>query len=147
MSEPLPADIHYRAAVRAQALRPGAHASRVGGPGLEPTGSVPLARARDLRRLDLHTSLRDPFGQLWVRQFRQRSALRLWLLLDTSASMQRWREPLQALTLALAHSAQRQGDAFGLWPFAEHADPAEALAPTRSRQSAADAIPIVRRTG
>jgi uncharacterized protein (DUF58 family) len=136
----VPADLHYRAAVRAQALRPGGHAGRVQGPGLEPIGSVPLARARDLRRLDLHTSLRDPFGQLWVRQFRQRSALRVWLLLDVSASMQRWRSPLQALALALAHSALRQGDAFGLWPFAQAVDPSEALTPTRSRQAVAAAI-------
>ncbi|EHR71123.1 hypothetical protein BurJ1DRAFT_2284 [Burkholderiales bacterium JOSHI_001] len=135
-----PADLHYRAAVRAQALRPGAHAGRVQGPGLEPTASVPLARARDLRRLDLHTSLRDPFGQLWVRQFRQRSALRVWLLLDASASMQRWRQPVQVLALALAHSALRQGDAFGLWPFAQSADPADALTPTRSRHAVAAAI-------
>lgn len=140
MDTTTPADLHYRAAVRAQALRPGGHAGRVLGPGLEPTGSVPLARARDLRRLDLHTSLRDPFGQLWVRQFRQRSALRVWLLLDASASMQRWRQPLQALALALAHSALRQGDAFGLWPFAQSANPADALMPTRSRQAVAAAL-------
>lgn len=139
MHGPLP-DIHYRAAVQARSLQPGAHGSHVVGPGLEPTGSVPLARARDLRRLDLHTSLRDPFGQLWVRQFRQRSALRVWWVVDQSASMQRWREPLVQLAQALAQSAQRRGDAFGLWAFAHDADVERALMPTRSRQAAAAAL-------
>jgi uncharacterized protein (DUF58 family) len=137
-----PPELHYRTALRPRSLRPGAHAGPVVGPGLAPAPSVPLARARDWRRLDLATTLRDPFGQLWVRQAQQRSALRVWLLVDQSASMQRWQAPLQAFAQALAQSALRQGDSFGLAGFAGPEDAAGALrlAPTRSHAAVAAAL-------
>jgi hypothetical protein len=78
----------------------------------------------DARRLDVHASLRDPFGYaagLWqVRTYDQRSAIRVVLLADLSASMsadgtQRKMALLADLTAALAYSVSRAGDAFGFF--------------------------------
>ena len=83
-----------------------------------------MLRELDARRLDVHASLRDPFGYaagLWqVRTYDQRSAIRVVVLADLSASMsadgtRRKMALLADLTAALAYSASRAGDAFGFF--------------------------------
>jgi uncharacterized protein (DUF58 family) len=117
-------EIHYRIHWFAGGRRPGHHRSRSAGAGYEFRGHAPLLRELDARRLDVHASLRDPFGYaagLWqVRTFNQRSAIRVVLLADLSASMsadgtQRKMGLLADLTATLAYSASRAGDAFGFF--------------------------------
>ncbi|WP_244500545.1 DUF58 domain-containing protein [Methyloceanibacter methanicus] len=78
-----------------------------------------LIRARDPRRIDLRVSLRDPFGNLYAKRFAQRSAVTLYALVDLSASMgfagqARKVDVAADLCAALAASARRIGDSFGL---------------------------------
>jgi hypothetical protein len=117
-------EIHYRIHWFAGGRRPGHHRSRSPGAGYEFRGHAPLLRELDARRLDVHASLRDPFGYaagLWqVRTFNQRSAIRVVVLADLSASMsadgtRRKMALLADLTGTLAYSASRAGDAFGLF--------------------------------
>lgn len=112
--------IHYRIAWRARTAFPGAHASTQSGGGQEFSHHVPLIDAPDPRRLDLHASLKDPFGSWLVRRFRQRSGISVYVLADLSASMGfRGRahklNTLADLTQALAYSAHRSGDRFGFF--------------------------------
>ena len=74
--------------------------------------------APDPRRLDLHASLRDPFGQWIVRVYSQRKSIPVYLLADLSASMsfggvRRKLDVLADFTESLAYSAYRTGDSFG----------------------------------
>jgi uncharacterized protein (DUF58 family) len=130
-------EILYRLGRRPLHGRPGQHRSRAFGPGLDPHGLAPLAAYPDARRLDVHASSRDPFGQWIVRLPRQRSSATLIVLADLSASMAfghapRKQDVLADLVDALGHSAWRSGDAFGFIG-ADRAIPERwMLAPTRS---------------
>jgi hypothetical protein len=115
-------EIHYRIHWFAGGRRPGHHRSRSPGAGYEFRGHAPLLRELDARRLDVHASLRDPLGYaagLWqVRTYHQRSAIRVFILADLSASMstgatRRKLALLADLTESMAYSASRAGDAFG----------------------------------
>jgi len=117
-------EIHYRIHWFAGSRRPGHHRSHSPGAGYEFRGHAPVLRELDARRLDVHASLRDPFGYaagLWqVRTYDQRSAIRVVLLADLSASMgadaaRRKMALLADLTATLAYSASRAGDAFGFF--------------------------------
>jgi uncharacterized protein (DUF58 family) len=83
--------------------------------------SVVLLRDHpDPRRLDLRASLRDPFENIWVRDFNLNSALKVIVLVDTSASMGyvgkvNRLHVAQKIASQLALSAYRSGDAFGLF--------------------------------
>lgn len=73
----------------------------------------------DPRRLDLRASVRDPFEQLYVRRFEQKTAITVYALIDVSASMSfrgnmHKLEVAAAICAALAASARRIGDRFGL---------------------------------
>lgn len=97
---------------------PGAHRSRRGDVGLEFRGHVPLADASDLRRIDFHASLRDPFGHWQVKVFSERKAVSVIVVADLSASMsfvgvRRKLDVLADFTESAARSAWRNGDAFG----------------------------------
>jgi hypothetical protein len=109
-------EIHYRLARRPLHGRPGQHRSRAPGPGLEVHGLAALSTYPDARRLDVHASARDPFGQWLVRLPRQRSSVALMVLADLSASMAFGQAPrkvdaLADLVDALGQSAWRAGDA------------------------------------
>lgn len=76
----------YRAPWRAVSCYPGSHQSIQRGGGYEVDATAPLY-AGDPRRFDLRATLRDPFGQLRVRTFKQRSIVPVFALADVSASM------------------------------------------------------------
>ncbi len=79
---------------------------------------VPFWKQPDARRIDLRQSLRNPFGEIYVRQSEHQSRIAVYIIADLSASM-RFGEGcpkmriLRRLTLGLASSAHRSGDAFG----------------------------------
>jgi hypothetical protein len=110
-------ELHYRLSTAAGGHFPGHHRSRRGDSGLEFRAHAPLHNAPDVRRLDLHASLRDPFGQWQVRLHSQRKAITVQVVADLSASMafagqQRKQDVLADLVQSLAWSAWRNGDRF-----------------------------------
>ena len=102
----------------AAATFPAHHRSTRGDSGFEFRGHAALLDAPDPRRLDLHASLRDPFGNWIVRVYSQRKAIPVVMVADLSASMgfegaQRKLDVLADFVDSLAWSAWRTGDSFG----------------------------------
>jgi uncharacterized protein (DUF58 family) len=111
-------ELHYRLAGAARGQAPGHHRSRSGGNGFEFRGHANLLDAPDARRIDVHASLRDPFGRWIVRLQRQRLSIPVAVVADLSASMgvagaQHKQGVLADLVESLAWSAWRTGDSFG----------------------------------
>lgn len=111
-------EFHYAVPWRAAGAHPGTHRSGQRGGGYEFAGHVPFVSNPDPRHLDFRASLHDPFGQLMVRSFRQRSSIPVFVVADLSASMgfegsARKLETLACFTAAAAYSAYRSGDPFG----------------------------------
>jgi len=114
------AEFNYRVDWRARGGHPGRHPGGRSGGGLDFLGHVPLASHPDPRHLDIRATLADPFGQLMVRQFRQRAAIPVYLVADLSASMgfqgfTRKTALLAELAEAVAWSAWRESDPFGFF--------------------------------
>ncbi|SFL96173.1 DUF58 domain-containing protein [Variovorax sp. OV329] len=111
-------ELHYRIGAPALGHFPGSHRSTRGDGGFEFRGHAPLLDAPDARRLDLHASLRDPFGNWIVRVYSQRKAIPVVMVADLSASMgfsatRRKLDVLADFAGSLSWSAWRSGDAFG----------------------------------
>lgn len=111
-------EFHYRLPGPAAGHFPGAHRSPRGESGFEFRRHLPLADAPDARRIDIHASLRDPFGNWQVRVYAQRMAAQVLLIADLSASMgfvgrHRKLDTLADFAEGLAYAAYRCGDAFG----------------------------------
>jgi len=111
-------ELHYRVSAPVRGDFPGHHRSTRGDSGFEFRGHAALLDAPDPRRLDLHASLRDPFGDWRVRLYSQRKAVPVVMVADLSASMgfegrQRKAEVLADFVASLAWSAWRTGDRFG----------------------------------
>ncbi len=111
-------EVHYRIHGRVGGVVPGHHRSASGEGGFEFRRHAALFDAPDVRRLDLHASLRDPFGQWRVRINSQRLSMPVSIVADLSASMgfegaQRKMHVLADFTACLAWSAWRTGDSFG----------------------------------
>jgi hypothetical protein len=131
-------ELYYRLPGQASGAMPGAHRSGGGEGGFEYRGTMPLANARDLRRLDLQASLRDPLGQWQVRQFSLRLAVPVVLVADVSASMAFAGQPPRQQVLAdladsLAFSVWRNGDGFGFIACDQRVRSDWLLPPTRAR--------------
>jgi hypothetical protein len=131
-------ELHYRIAGAATGLFPGAHRSRSGDGGFEFRGHAALHDAPDVRRLDLHASLRDPFESWIVRLSSERRSIPVALVADLSASMgfegaQRKLDVLADFTECLAWSAARSGDSFGFVGCDERVQPEFTLPQTRRR--------------
>jgi uncharacterized protein (DUF58 family) len=112
-------EFHYRINARAGGHFPGHHRSVQPGGAFEFRGHVPLLDRPDPRRLDIHVSLRDPFGGWVVRDFQQRSSVPVYVVADISASMgcvaegRRKLDVLADIFASAAYSAFRTGDRFG----------------------------------
>lgn len=120
-SAPLPrlSPVPYKLHWRPSGVHAGAH------PGADEGGSgpfrrhVPLLHHPDPRRIDLRATLRDPMGEVHVRQVARRNAISLIALVDLSGSMgfegRAARMGVVAeLCATLALSAYKMGDRFGL---------------------------------
>ena len=131
-------EFHYEIPWSPAGSRPGHHESLGRGAGFRFREHLPLARDPDARRIDLHATLRNPFGDIMVRSFRERRAIVLHVLADLSASMRfggKW-PALARFTAAAAHSAYRTGDSFGFRGASQNIEPALTLDPGRSRGAA-----------
>ena len=111
-------ELHYRAGATVRGHLPGHHRSHCGDGGIEFRGHAPLWAAPDPRRLDLHASLRDPFGEWQVRLHSQRLSMAVVMVADLSASMafegrRRKLDVLADFVASLAWSAWRVRDRFG----------------------------------
>lgn len=110
--------VEYRVRWKTGGIRPGAFRGTQSGAGERFRSSIPLHARADPRRVDVRASLRDPLGGIWVRDFEQNSALKILVLADVSASMgfvgrHDKIDQLRRISIALARSAWRNGDAFG----------------------------------
>ena len=110
-------EFQYRVPWRAVSGFPGSHYGIQRGGGYEVHGTMPLYAAGDPRRFDLRASLRDPFQQLLVRVYKQRSIVPVFVLADVSASMSfvghtSKFDLLIRFVESLAYSAFRVGDPF-----------------------------------
>ena len=131
-------ELHYRVAGAVRGRWPGAHRSRRGTSGSEFRAHAPLIDVPDVRRLDLHASLRDPFGQWQVRVNSERMAIPVAVVADLSASMgfegaQRKLDVLADFVESLAWSAWRNGDSFGFVGCEERVRIGMVLPQTRAR--------------
>jgi hypothetical protein len=117
-ARPVVREFHYRIGAPVLGHFPGHHRSTRGESGFEFRGHASLLDAPDPRRLDLHASLRDPFGNWIVRVHSQRKSIPVVMLADLSASMSfegghRKQHVVADFAESLAWSAWRTGDSFG----------------------------------
>lgn len=135
-------ELHYRVGSPVLGHFPGHHRSTRGDSGFEYRGHASLFDAPDPRRLDLHASLRDPFGNWIVRVYSQRKAIPVVMVADLSASMgfvgaRRKLDVLADFVDSLAWSAWRTGDSFGFIGCDAAVREEVLLPPTRSRGAGA----------
>jgi len=109
--------IPYRLGWRPEGVLPGAHPGHGEGAEGEFRRHVSLLRHPDPRRIDLRVSLRDPHGELHVRQFSPRRAVSVAALVDLSGSMGFAEDAAHVADFSalIALSAQRSGDSFALF--------------------------------
>jgi hypothetical protein len=131
-------ELHYRIGASALGHFPGHHRSARGESGFEFRRHAALLDAPDPRRLDLHASLRDPFGNWIVRVYSQRKAIPVVMVADLSASMafagaHRKVDVLADFVDSLSWSAWRTGDSFGFVGCDSTVREDVLLPPTRTR--------------
>lgn len=131
-----PAEIIYRMPGRVDGFRPGAHRGKNTGEGHLFRHLAPFLSHPDPRRLDLRASLADPFGNLKVRLQEQPATLKLFALLDLSASMAFRGDCPKAAVMAdfveaLAAAAHKNGDTLGVYGAAERILPEFSFGATR----------------
>jgi len=131
-------ELHYRVGAPVRGHFPGHHRSSSGDSGFEFRGHAALLDAPDPRRLDLHASLRDPFGGWRVRLYSQRKSVPVVVVADLSASMgfagqRRKAEVLADFVASLSWSAWRTGDSFGFIGCDAAVRPEWLQLPTRAR--------------
>ncbi len=113
--------LHYRLPWQSSSVYPGAHPGQMVGAGQLFKRHEPLIASPDPRRIDLRTSVLDPFSGYRVRVYQQQSAVNVYLLADLSASMGYGdkQQTLIRFMLTAAHSAFDYGDKFGFIGCAE----------------------------
>ena len=77
----------YHISWKSKGHHPGQHKSAQRGMGIEFAGHATLLDYPDPRRIDIRQTIRDPFEQIQVRIFNQRSATPVMIITDLSASM------------------------------------------------------------
>jgi len=143
-------EFHYRTRWRGTNALPGHHPSSRAGAGFEYAASAPLLDYPDPRRLDLRRSVRDPFGQIYVRIYNQHSLVPVYALVDLSGSISFEGAASKPALLAeflsmLAFSAGRTGDPMGVIACADKVLPAFTLPATRNGEAAREVISRLRK--
>lgn len=115
-------EFSYQIGWRSRGRHPGRHASAQRGLGMEFRGHAPLIAYPDPRRIDLRQTLRDPFDQVWVKIFNQKSSVPVYVVCDLSGSMGfsgqlRKLEIAAEIAASAAWSAFRVNDPFGFIGF------------------------------
>ncbi len=121
---PVHKEFNYQIGWRSRGRHPGRHASVQRGLGMEFRGHAPLIAYPDPRRIDLRQTIRDPFDQVWVKIFNQKSSVPVFVACDLSGSMgfsgqMRKLEIASEITASAAWSAYRVNDPFGFIGFDE----------------------------
>lgn len=117
-------EFSYQIGWRTRGRHPGRHASAQRGLGMEFCGHAPLIAYPDPRRIDMRQTLRDPFDQVWVKIFNQKSSIPVYVVCDLSGSMgfaghMRKLEIAAEIAASAAWSAFRVNDPFGFIGFDE----------------------------
>jgi len=117
-------EFSYQIGWRSRGRHPGRHASGQRGLGMEFAGHAPLIAYPDPRRIDLRQTIRDPFDQVWVKIFNQKSSVPVYVVCDLSGSMgfagQMGKlEIASEIAASAAWSAFRVNDPFGFIGFDE----------------------------
>jgi uncharacterized protein (DUF58 family) len=117
-------EFSYQIGWRSRGRHPGRHASVQRGLGMEFRGHAPLIAYPDPRRIDLRQTIRDPFDQVWVKIFNQKSSVPVFVVCDLSGSMGfsgqlRKLEVAAEIAASAAWSAFRVNDPFGFIGFDE----------------------------
>ncbi len=112
----------YHIGWRSRGRHPGRHESSQTGLGMEFRNHAPLIAHPDPRRIDLRQTIRDPFDQVYVRIFNQKSSIPVYVICDLSGSMsfsgrQRKLALASEITASVAYSAHRINDPFGFIGF------------------------------
>lgn len=112
-------EIPYRTLWRTPTAAPGSHRGPLGGGIGTFHDTVPYWRQPEPRRIDLRQTLRDPWRQLHVRRYEQRSSINVVVIVDLSVSMAfagrtRKLELAAAIAGGVALFARRVGDRFSL---------------------------------
>lgn len=112
------AEFIYSVRWRADGAYPGSHPSSRWGGGHEFAGHSTFMENPQPGNIDLKASLKNPYEQLVVRRFRQRSAIPVYVVADLSASMgfsgQAGKlEFIADFSASAAFSSYRMGDPFG----------------------------------
>ena len=115
-------EFFYKKRRLASSSRPGGHSSSIKGAGMIFDKLVTLINNPDPRRLDIMSSLKDPYEQWWVREYRQKASIPVVALLDLSTSISFEGEYENVFFLmdflkSLSRSAYRMGDRLGLVGF------------------------------
>lgn len=95
------------------------------GHGFTLRGHDSLFRAQDPRRIDVSATLRNPFGEVIVRTFNQKSVLPVQVVVDMSASMMagdpvKRMKTIRSMVVSLGYSARQYGDRFGMIACGDH---------------------------
>ena len=142
--------IDYSLRWRAQGVYPGSHRGAGGAAAGLFRALVPFERAPDMRRLDLRRSMRDPYGQWYVKEYQPRLSVQIYALVDVSASMA-WRDDDRSkLDVAghfcdlLARAAHRNGDSFGLYACGADLLEESSLPSNRNRAVVSDMVSRLR---
>ncbi len=115
-------DFQYKLSGFSKSSRPGSHKSSERGSGMEFNRLVSLQQYPDPRRLDLRASFIDPYERWLVREFKQRSAVPVFAIVDLSASvrfhgLQNGKNLIAKILTSVMNSVRRYGDRFGLIGF------------------------------
>lgn len=115
-------DFQYKIFGASKSSRPGSHKSSARGSGMEFNRLVSLQQYPDPRRLDLRASIIDPYERWLVREFKQKSAVSVFAIVDLSASVrfngfQNGKNLTIKILTAIINSTRRYGDRFGLIGF------------------------------
>ncbi|OUV04159.1 MAG: hypothetical protein CBC42_00180 [Betaproteobacteria bacterium TMED82] len=115
-------EFQYKLRKLSRSTRPGGHKSSVRGPGVIFNRCVPLINYPDPRRLDVKSSLLDPFEQWLVKEYKQRVSISVVAVIDLSTSTS-FNGSISGLKVVkeflkgLSRSSARYGDRLGLVGF------------------------------